>query len=225
MPVPEGLYTVPAIGRFGAWRVHGRHRGVDQYARAGTVIRAAADGVVTSIGYNPDTINGFGHWIRYRHDDGHTILEAHMLSRPAISVGQRFTRGKLLGRVGATGNAWAVGAHSHVEIRRPSGTLIDPTPYLRSLEPDFAVSPPATTNPFPTDEESIKMDRQIHFMKDGRIAGRAVLNLSSGFFMPWTGGAEYANAIAAVFETGSSAEVTESLFVAFQKACAEVRAA
>lgn len=141
MPVRPGLYTVPAIGRFGAWRVHGRHRGVDQYAPQGTEIVLAAEAIVLSKGNGPDEDLGFGHWVRYRHShDGHIVLEAHMTGPSPLAVGGRYPAGRLVGRVGRSGNAVRVGPHDHVEVRRPSGMLIDPELYLAPLW-----APPAPT--------------------------------------------------------------------------------
>lgn len=137
MPVPAGFYTVPDMGKFGAPRpVTGRrHAGLDQYAPEGTASGLEQAATILAKGSNLDPAVGFGHWVRYRHDDGHELLEAHLLAPSPLIVGRRYPADTLVGRVGDTGNAVRVGPHVHVEVRTPRGLLTDPARYLAAIQP------------------------------------------------------------------------------------------
>jgi murein DD-endopeptidase MepM/ murein hydrolase activator NlpD len=74
------------------------HLGVDFAARAGTPVRAAANGVVVAAGWN----GGYGKMVRIRHPRGLESLYGH-LSRIAVKRGQRVVQGDLVGAVGSTG--------------------------------------------------------------------------------------------------------------------------
>lgn len=76
----------------------------------------------------------------------------------------------------------------------------------------------------PKPEETIEEEdedmtpRQIHYTEKGETT-RALIVPGTAYFMPWTeSGATYANGIAKNMETGSSTEVTKSLFNAFMAA-------
>lgn len=137
MPVPAGFYTVPPMGQFGAPRpaTGRRHAGLDQYAPEGTASGLEQAATILAKGSNLDPLTGFGHWIRYRHDDGYELLEAHLLAPSPLQVGRRYVADTLVGRVGDTGNAIRVGPHVHVEVRTPKGLLTDPARYLASIQP------------------------------------------------------------------------------------------
>lgn len=148
MPVPDGFYTVPAMGRFGAPRPASgsRHRGLDQYAPEGTASGLEQAATILAKGSNLDPRRGYGHWVRYRHDDGHELLEAHLMAPSPLVVGRRYEADTLVGRVGDTGNAVRVGPHVHVEVRKPNGLLVDPARYLATLQPaDVPPDPPTLT--------------------------------------------------------------------------------
>jgi len=106
------------------------HQGTDFDPGHGTPIAAIADGVVTEVG-NPS--GGLGVYAIIRHDvDGVTFssLYGHMeLGSLRLAVGQRVTRGQLVGLVGDTGAS--TGAHLHFGIEDGSGTLIDSLEWLR----------------------------------------------------------------------------------------------
>ena len=97
-----------------------QHNGVDFAAPTGTPIRASADGVVESIGWQ----NGYGNTIVLRHPNNITTLFAHQ-SRFAkgLKRGDRVSQGELIGYVGSTG--WSTGPHLHYELR-VAGKPIDP---------------------------------------------------------------------------------------------------
>lgn len=107
------------------WRVNPWpefHRGVDLAADYGTPVHAAADGVVTSAGWD----GGFGNKVDLNHENGYHTWYAH-LSRFAVSVGARVRKGDVIAYVGATGEA--TGPHLHYQVML-GGQAIDPAPYL-----------------------------------------------------------------------------------------------
>lgn len=101
----------------GSWRIH---TGTDFAAPSGTRVLAAADGVVSFVGWQ----NGYGNTLEIRHGGSITTLYAH-LSRfaPSMRAGARVRQGEPIGFVGATG--WATGPHLHYEFKI-AGTHQDP---------------------------------------------------------------------------------------------------
>lgn len=136
---PPARYAVPVAGvraldlrsTWGAPRSGGRkHKGVDIFAKKGTPVVSATDGVVWSVGHN--RLGGKTVWIvgeglaayYYAHlDDWATDLRA----------GDRVRRGDRLGSVGNTGNARTTPPHLHFSIH-PLGLSgasgVDPVPVL-----------------------------------------------------------------------------------------------
>jgi murein DD-endopeptidase MepM/ murein hydrolase activator NlpD len=87
------------------------HKGVDFGAPTGTPIFAAGNGVVVDIGVH----NGYGNYIRIRHNDTYSTAYAHA-SRFAAGLhkGDRVKQGEVIAYVGATGDA--TGPHLHYEV-------------------------------------------------------------------------------------------------------------
>lgn len=87
------------------------HRGVDFAAPTGTPIFAAGDGIVEV----RDRENGYGNYIRIRHNSEFATAYGHM-SRfaPRIARGVRVQQGQVIGYVGSTG--MATGPHLHFEV-------------------------------------------------------------------------------------------------------------
>ena len=101
--------------------------GLDIGAPVGTEVYAFEDGVVHSVGYNPDV-----------GDYGHVIVIEHTLSSPAndgrgtkvyalyghlakfvinIKAGDKITKGQVIGRIGNTDeNGGWTGAHLHFQV-------------------------------------------------------------------------------------------------------------
>jgi murein DD-endopeptidase MepM/ murein hydrolase activator NlpD len=107
------------------WRVNPWpefHRGLDLAANYGTPVHAAADGVVSSAGWD----GGFGNKVDVNHENGYHTWYAH-LSRFAVSAGMRVRKGDVIAFVGATGEA--TGPHLHYQVML-GGQAIDPAPYL-----------------------------------------------------------------------------------------------
>ncbi|HUL72346.1 MAG TPA: M23 family metallopeptidase [Vicinamibacterales bacterium] len=85
------------------------HAGLDISADKGTPVRATADGVVESAGYN----GNYGNCILITHGFGIATRFGH-LSGYAVGIGQKVKRGDTIGYVGATGRATS--SHLHYEI-------------------------------------------------------------------------------------------------------------
>jgi murein DD-endopeptidase MepM/ murein hydrolase activator NlpD len=101
------------------------HRGLDLAADYGTPVHAAADGVVTSAGWD----GGFGNKVDLNHENGYHTWYAH-LSRFAVSPGMHVNKGDVIAYVGATGEA--TGPHLHYQVML-DGQAIDPEPYLNGV--------------------------------------------------------------------------------------------
>lgn len=88
------------------------HRGVDYAAPAGTIIKAAGDGIVSFAGRQ----GGYGNLVMLRHGEKYTTVYGHM-SRFArgIKTGMRVKQGQTIGYVGQSG--LATGPHLHYEFR------------------------------------------------------------------------------------------------------------
>lgn len=97
--------------RFGTWRRHGRHQGVDIAARRGTPIYAARGGVVIRAEYH----RSYGYYVVIDHQNGYGTLYAHA-SKLRVRRGQQVSRGQVIAEVGSTGDS--TGPHLHFEIFR-----------------------------------------------------------------------------------------------------------
>jgi len=130
-----GLLMRPANGPITSpygWRVHpiyhywGLHDGDDFGAPCGAPLYAVADGTVMSEYYssvwgnrlylNLGLINGKNVTVIYNH-----------LSAYRSRVGQRVSRGQVVGLVGTTG--WSTGCHTHFTVM-VNGAPVDPTPWF-----------------------------------------------------------------------------------------------
>ncbi len=129
-----GVWSWPVAGRIttpygGCTVAMCPHWGIDIAAPAGTPVRAAADGVVAVIGWDPD---GYGRYIVLAHGGDWRTLYAHLLlaaaTRGDLTVGRAVGRGDPIGDVGSTGAS--TGPHLHFEVRR-GGVFVDPTAALR----------------------------------------------------------------------------------------------
>ncbi|MFC7447308.1 M23 family metallopeptidase [Rhodococcus daqingensis] len=100
-----------------------RHAGIDIANTLGSPIVAVADGEVISAG----PAQGFGLWVRIRHDDGTVTTYGHNNDN-TVSVGQRVRAGQRIATVGDRGNS--TGPHLHFEVESPSGDTVDPLAWL-----------------------------------------------------------------------------------------------
>ena len=101
------------------------HRGIDLAAPEGTPVYAAADGVVTEIGYN----HVYGNYVVISHNNNVTSLYGHLL-KAETTLQAAVKSGNLIGRVGSTGQS--TGPHLHFELRQ-DGRPFDPAGRLRPL--------------------------------------------------------------------------------------------
>jgi murein DD-endopeptidase MepM/ murein hydrolase activator NlpD len=99
------------------------HTGVDISAPSGTVVVAAADGVISHAEF---AAGGYGKLVIIDHGNGMTTWYAH-LSSFEVLPGQEIRRGQALGHSGATGRVTA--PHLHYEIR-VGHAAVNPYPYL-----------------------------------------------------------------------------------------------
>lgn len=101
----------------------GYHTGLDITNQVGTPIQATADGRVEEAGW----MDRYGWGIVLAHTDGLETLYAH-LDRIEVRMGEKVSRGDIIGRMGRSGNA--TGVHLHYEVRR-SGKPVNPMPYMK----------------------------------------------------------------------------------------------
>jgi murein DD-endopeptidase MepM/ murein hydrolase activator NlpD len=136
--------AAPAAGGVLDWPVHGRitspfgmrfhpilhywklHTGIDIGAPLGDPVRAAAAGTVIESYYN----SAYGNRIAVSHgyvNGRHLVTTYNHLSVRFAGLGERVTRGEVIGRVGSTG--WSTGPHLHFEVM-VDGVYRDPMGWL-----------------------------------------------------------------------------------------------
>lgn len=101
------------------------HPGVDLAGDYGEPVRAAAAGVVVTAGWD----SGYGIKVDIDHGNRYHTWYAH-LSSVLVSAGQRVTKGEVIARVGATGEA--TGPHLHYQVMF-DGSPVDPEPFLNGV--------------------------------------------------------------------------------------------
>ena len=113
------------------------HKGIDLVGPGSTLdyITAHSDGdvvaVVSNINYNTSGSGRriYGNYVKIKHDNGMYTLYAHMkYGSVEVKVGQRVSRGQVIGYMGNTG--YSFGAHLHFEVRNENDQYIDPTGYV-----------------------------------------------------------------------------------------------
>ena len=110
--VSSGYFGRPVQGGKRTQGLHG-HNGIDIGGPIGTPILASAGGTVIisrSSGYN----GGYGLYIVVSHPNGTQTLYAH-LSAVNVSVGDRVSKGQVIGKLGNSGKS--TGPHLHFEVR------------------------------------------------------------------------------------------------------------
>ncbi len=129
MPVHGGRLT----STFGARRnpVYGyteNHPALDFGAPIGTPVMAGGDGVIIHRGWDPD---GYGNYLKVRHNNGYVTLYAHMSRIARSSVKGAYVRqGQTIGYVGSTG--MSTGPHLHYEIH-VNNRAMNPAIVVRSM--------------------------------------------------------------------------------------------
>jgi murein DD-endopeptidase MepM/ murein hydrolase activator NlpD len=109
---PFGARTDPFTG------APGLHQGVDLAAPEGTLVAAAAPGVVRAAGER----GGYGLCVEIAHEDGTSTLYAHA-AETLVVEGEPVAAGQPIARVGSTGRS--TGPHLHFEVRQ-LGRPVDP---------------------------------------------------------------------------------------------------
>lgn len=117
------------------------HRGLDLVGKDYTIddIVSYADGTVNMAtnGYGNGHGEGvnwaYGNFVKIINDDGTVCLYAHM-EYTSVKVGQRVSKGQVIGRMGNSGNSF--GGHLHWELWSCNDYYknIDPSPYLSPKE-------------------------------------------------------------------------------------------
>lgn len=97
------------------------HEGMDFSANIGTPIYATGNGTVTKAGWQ----SGYGRVVIINHGYGYETLYAHM-NKINVRVGQKVTRGEVIGEVGNTGKS--TGPHLHYEVH-VKGRVVNPVNY------------------------------------------------------------------------------------------------
>jgi murein DD-endopeptidase MepM/ murein hydrolase activator NlpD len=105
------------------------HAGVDISSPNGTPVRATADGLVVTAGFE----NGYGREIILDHGHGLKTCYGH-LSGFNVLAGQSVVRGEIIGYVGHSGRT--TGYHLHYEVRI-NNTPVNPHKYLRTTLADL----------------------------------------------------------------------------------------
>ena len=118
------------------------HRGLDLVGPNYTLddIVSYANGTVNMVtnGYGNGQGQGvnwaYGNFVKIINDDGTVCLYAHM-EYTSVKVGQRVSKGQVIGRMGNSGNSF--GGHLHWEYwtKNDYYSNIDPSPYLQPKEP------------------------------------------------------------------------------------------
>jgi murein DD-endopeptidase MepM/ murein hydrolase activator NlpD len=110
------------------WGCSSDHQGVDFDPGYGVQILSIADGVVVQSSIDA----GLGQHVIVEHDiDGQKVqsVYGHMIfGSQTVNVGDKVTRGQLLGNVGSTGAS--TGPHLHFEIRPGGGAAVEPLVWL-----------------------------------------------------------------------------------------------
>jgi hypothetical protein len=104
------------------------HSGLDIGAKTGTPVHAAADGKVSSTGYD----SYHGNNIVIDHGNGLKTWYMH-LSKIGVEKGEEITKSQEIGLVGSTGRS--TGPHLHYEVLKDNKS-VDPNTYLKGARKD-----------------------------------------------------------------------------------------
>ena len=94
---------------------NGTHNGTDFRASVGTPVMSMADGVVAGVGNTDSQCSGvsFGRFILIKYNNGLASTFGH-LSLIKVAVGEKVSRGEVVGYSGNTG--YTTGPHLHVSV-------------------------------------------------------------------------------------------------------------
>ncbi len=88
------------------------HNGTDFGLPIGSSVMAVDDGIVTAVGNNGKY--QYGKYVLVHHDNNLATLYAHLSKNDIVRVGDRVSRGQVIGRSGNTG--YSTGAHLHLGL-------------------------------------------------------------------------------------------------------------
>jgi murein DD-endopeptidase MepM/ murein hydrolase activator NlpD len=106
------------------------HGGIDIADRRGTSIRAAADGVISHVGWDPWMSRRYASWmVIINHGGGLQTMYAHLQHKDIDEIrrGARVSQGDLIGRMGSTG--MSTGPHLHFSVIN-DGRWVNPRNFL-----------------------------------------------------------------------------------------------
>ena len=115
----------PITQKFGDTYTSASHTGIDYALPLGTPVLAAADGSVTTVGFEA---GGFGNYVVITHPDGSESFYCH-LQTVMVRRGDNIYTGISVGQSGSTGKS--TGPHLHFEYRI-NGKPVNPEPFLAS---------------------------------------------------------------------------------------------
>lgn len=125
----EGVQASRLADTWGAPRSGGRrHEGIDIFAKKGTRILSATEGVVTRVGDN--RLGGHSVWVMG--PGGYLHYYAHLEKFGDVKPCQRIRKGHCLGTVGNSGNAGGTPPHLHYGIYRLIGGARNPYSLLKA---------------------------------------------------------------------------------------------
>lgn len=112
-------YVIPTTGF--NWGTLHSNNGVDIANRCGTSVMAAAEGLVISIGWDP---NGYGNYIKIQHPNNTETLYGH-LNKVLAKEGDYINQGQQIGLMGNTGYVIGTpGCHLHFEVHGAKNPFI-----------------------------------------------------------------------------------------------------
>ena len=101
------------------------HNGTDISAPAGTPQVASKSGTVSKKGFH----DSMGNYIYIDLDDGNQLRLMHFKEPTTLNVGDKVTRGQVVGYTGTTGGS--TGNHCHWELRNVDRESVNPAPSLK----------------------------------------------------------------------------------------------
>ena len=125
----EGVRKSQIRDSWGAARSEGRsHQGVDIFAKRGTPVISATEGIVLNLGTN----RLGGQIVRVLGPAGQVHYYAHLDHYGSYDSGDAVRSGDVLGYVGNTGNARSTPSHLHYGVYDPQRGPVNPWPLLDS---------------------------------------------------------------------------------------------
>lgn len=121
------------ITSYYGWRWGRLHGGIDISGTGfGSPIYSSTDGVVVRINtscanrgyYGSPCGGGHGNYAYIQTDSGYLIYYSHMTNNIPVSVGQRVSKGQIIGYMGDSGSS--TGTHLHYQIEDASGNRLNP---------------------------------------------------------------------------------------------------